>query len=538
MLQWSLAHRGIIVAIGVGTLALMVILYHSLEKEFLPEEDKGRLLCFVVAPEGATAEYTDRMVRKMENILSQVPEVAAYGSVVAPGFSGPGQANQGIVFVRFNDKRKRSVQEILDGPVGLRTRFFNEVEGALAIPQIPKAIGRGFGAPFQLVLENEDLDALNTYATKLANELRRAGYLLNVRSSFEVSKPELRLNIDRNRAAALGVSIEDISRTLQILFGGLDLSRIKLGGKEYDVMVQLERASRLTPQDLDRLYVRNNTGELIQLSSIVTRQTGAAPNTIEHYSRLRSATLSGSPLDIPMGTAMELTEELLRTSLPPGFLYDWAGESRDLQDAGREVWFVLILAIVIVYMVLASQFESLIHPLTVMLALPLAGIGAFGSLWLLNYGGKIGILPRIPAMNINLFSQIGLVLLVGLVTKNSILLVEYANQRRAHGVNAGDAMIQAGLVRLRPILMTAFSTIAGILPIAIGFGAGAESRRPMGVAVVGGMLTSTFLTLVIIPVVYTLFSDLAAWLHRKPSPAVEALKLTAQSVMPTSSENR
>ncbi|MEO8429704.1 MAG: efflux RND transporter permease subunit, partial [Verrucomicrobiota bacterium] len=460
------------------------------------------------------------------------------GSVVAPGFSGPGQANQGIVFVRFKDERKRSVQEILDGPAGLRTRFFNEVEGALAIPQIPKAIGRGFGAPFQLVLENEDLDALNTYATKLANELRKAGYLLNVRSSFEVSKPELRLNIDRNRAAALGVSIEDISRTLQILFGGLDLSRIKLGGKEYDVMVQLERASRLTPQDLDRLYVRNNNGELIQLSSIVTRQTGAAPNTIEHYSRLRSATISGSPLGIPMGTAMERTEELLRTSLPPGFLYDWSGESKDLKDSGREVWFVLILAIVIVYMVLASQFESLIHPLTVMLALPLAGIGAFGSLWLLNYGGKIGILPRIPAMNINLFSQIGLVLLVGLVTKNSILLVEYANQRRAQGVDASDAMVQAGLVRLRPILMTAFSTIAGILPIAIGFGAGAESRRPMGVAVVGGMLTSTFLTLVIIPVVYTLFSDLAAWLHRKPVPAVDALKPPSQSVIPVPSENQ
>src|SRR6185503_14298093 len=329
-------------------------------------------------------------------------------------------------------------------------------------------------------------------------------------SSFEVNKPELRLDIDRDRAASLGVSIEDISRTLQILFGGLDLSRIKIAGKEYDVMAQLERGSRLTPQDLDRLYVRNAGGELIQLSSVVHHQAGSAPNAIEHYNRLRSATISATPIGVPLGTALERVEEMLRTDLPAGFLYAWSGESRDLRDTGHEVWFVLILALIIVYMTLAAQFESLIHPLTVILAVPLAAVGAFGLLWLLNFGGKLGILPVIPAMNINLFSQIGLILLVGLVTKNSILLVEFANQERAKGVNARDAMMQAGIVRLRPILMTAFSTIAGILPIAIGFGAGAESRRPMGVAVVGGMLTSTFLTLLVIPVVYTVFSELAA----------------------------
>src|SRR5207253_2287777 len=196
--------------------------------------------------------------------------------------------------------------------------------------------------------------------------------------------------------------------------------------------------------------------------------------------------------------------------------------ARNLQDATSEIWWVLGLAAVIVYMTLAAQFESLIHPLTVMLALPLAGVGAFGLLWLLDLGGKVGLYPPIPAMNINLFSQIGLVLLIGLVTKNSILLVEYANQQVAKGLGSHQAMIQAGLVRLRPILMTAFSTIAGILPIAIGFGAGAESRRPMGVAVVGGMLTSTFLTLFVIPVAYTLLSDLAQSVRRlltRPAPS-------------------
>jgi len=338
------------------------------------------------------------------------------------------------------------------------------------------------------------------------------------------------VTIDLDRAAALGVSIEEVSRTMQILFGGLDLSRVKRDGKEYDVIVQLDRASRLTPSDFDSVYVRSKTGSLVQLTSVTNVQELAAPGQINHYNRLRSAAIEATPIGIPLGTAVDRVEALLARELPPGIRYEWAGEAKDLKDTGAEVWFVFILAILIVYMVLAAQFESLLHPFTVMLALPLAALGAFGMLWLcaginqlgtMLYGathfappgsapGWIAALapyvPRIPAMNINLFSQIGLVLLVGLVTKNSILLVEFANQQMATGKNAIDAMREAGRTRLRPILMTSFSTIAGILPIAIGFGAGSESRRPMGIAVVGGMISSTILTLLIIPVVYTVFA--------------------------------
>jgi multidrug efflux pump subunit AcrB len=277
------------------------------------------------------------------------------------------------------------------------------------------------------------------------------------------------------------------------------------------------------PQDLDKIFVRNRTGELIQLSSLVTRVQGAAANAITHYGRLRSASITASTGTVPIGTVVREVEAMLAQELLAGFLYAWGGDAKNLRDATTEVWWVLGLAAIIVYMTLAAQFESLIHPFTVMLALPLAGVGAFGLLWLLEFGGKVGLYPPIPAMNINLFSQIGLVLLVGLVTKNSILLVEYANQQRAQGLLSHEAMVQAGLVRFRPILMTAFSTIAGILPIAIGFGAGAESRRPMGVAVIGGMLTSTFLTLFIIPTVYTLFSDLAQHLAHR-NVAVKAIE--------------
>ena len=522
-----LLNRSAIVRLGMlGALAVVLLLasrllYTHLEGDFLPEEDKGRLLCFVIAPEGSTTEYTNRMLLQMEEILSKTPEVEIYGSLVAPGFSGPGLANNGIVFVHLAKERDRTVQEMVNAPDGLRSQFFSQVEGAIAIPNIPKTINRSFRSPFQVVIQAGDLEQLDGFVTDFVNQLRQSGFIQNVQSSFEMNKPELKLDIDRDRASALRVSIQDISRTLQILFGGLDISRIKRDGKEYDVIAQLERTSRLTPEHLDRIYVRNQDGRLIQLSSIVRRQVGVAPNKIERYNRIRSATISGTPMGVTMGTAVSRVKEMLEAQMPAGFLYDWSGESRDLQDAGQEIGWVLVLALVFVYMVLASQFESLLHPLTVMLTVPLAAVGALGLLWLIGALGRVGWMPLVPAMNVNLFSQIGMVLLVGLVTKNGILLVEFANQLRTQGLSAREAMTQSGLVRLRPILMTAISTISGILPIAIGFGAGAESRRPMGVVVVGGMMTSTFLTLFVIPLVYTLFADVSASLSssRKKSLA-------------------
>lgn len=525
----ALDHRRIVIAIALVTLGAAVWFYRHLDKEFLPEEDKGRLLCFAITPEGSTCEYTDRMVSKMENIVRSVPEVDGYFSVTAMSREGPGKGNQGLMFIRFKEERDRSVQDIVAGPHGVGARFFGEIEGAIAIPIIPKAVSRGFGQPFQLVIQAQELVGLNQYADELANRLRGAGFLINVRSSFEMNKPELRIHVDRNRAADLGVSIDALSRTLQILFGGQKVSQTKRDGKQYDVLAQLDRVNRMTPSDLDNLYVRNNRGNLIQLSNVVTSEVGGGPNAITHYNRIRSAIIEATPNGVSMGEAVTRVEEILKETQPVGFRHDWSGETRDLKEAGGGFVFVMILALVIVYMILASQFESLVHPFTVMLTIPLAAVGAFGGLWLLSCVNKLGsglygwahyapdppaiagwlssIVPRIPAMGINLFSQIGIVLLVGLVTKNSILLVDFANQQMAKGKNARDAMLEAGALRLRPILMTAVSTILGILPLAIGFGAGAESRRPMGVAALCGMLTSTFLTLFVIPVVYTAFSE-------------------------------
>ncbi|MEQ1862703.1 MAG: efflux RND transporter permease subunit [Chthoniobacteraceae bacterium] len=545
-LDRALRHRFLAATVGAVAIALSVVVFTRLETEFLPEEDKGRLLCVVVAPEGSTSEYTDRQLRKMEAIVASFSEVKSYFSAVALSRGGPGDPASGLMFMKFKEGARRNVRDIVGGPRGMQARFFGEIEGALAFALIPKAIGFSFSQGLQLQIQYPDLNELSGVAFDLSNKLRAEPYLLNVRSVFQVDKPQLDITVDRDRAAALGVSIGDISRTMQVLFGGQNLSRVKREGKEYDVIVQLDRASRMTANDFDSVYVRSKTGQLVQLTSVVNSKALAAPGQINHYNRLRSGAIEATAIGVPLGTAVANIERILAAELPPGFRYEWAGEAEDLKETGGEVWFVFILAAIIVYMVLAAQFESLVHPFTVMLALPLAGLGAFGALWVMSGVNDLGtalygwthyapsapgwaktlsdFVPRVPSMNINLFSQIGFVLLVGLVTKNSILLVEFANQQMAAGKSALEAMRAAGRTRLRPILMTSFSTISGILPIAIGFGAGAESRRPMGIAVVGGLLSSTVLTLLVVPVVYTLFADLARALKRKPAPVVAPIE--------------
>lgn len=510
-LKWSLDKPALVVIGALLSIGLSIFFFINLDKEFMPDEDKGRLLCFAIAPEGSTSEYTDRMARKMEEIIKKVPEVEGYFTAVALSRGGPGQTSQGLAFLRLKDERKRHLRDIIGGPTGLGAQFFNNVEGAFVIPIVPKSIGRGFSQPFQIVIQSQDLVKLNSYAQALTNKLRASGFLINVRTTFELNKPELRVDIDRNRAAALGVNVEDISRTMQILFGGLDLSKINIKGKEYDVIAQLDRQSRLTPSDLEKIYIRNNRGELIQLNNVIRHQAGAGPSAINHYNRWRSATIEATPLGVPLGLVMEKVEAAIKEDLPDGFRYEWTGETRDLIESSSQIYFVMILAAIVIYMVLAAQFESLIHPLTVMLTIPLAAFGAFGGLWLMNLISKKGWIGFIQGMSLNLFSQIGMILLFGLVTKNAILLVDFANRRMSEGKSAKEAMHMAGLIRLRPILMTACATVIGILPIAVGFGASGEARRPLGVAAVFGMTTSTFLTLFVIPIVYVFFSNL---IHR------------------------
>ncbi len=529
-LKWSLNHRPRIIIIALLSIAASFFLFSKLDKEFLPSEDKGRLLTIAIAPDGSSPEYTDRMMQQLESILSETPSVSAYFSAVALPFEGPGDAAMGFAFVRLDDDDRPHVRDIVGGPAGLGFRLFSEVEGAISIPIMPKAVDIGFEQPYQLVLKHPDLEKLNEFTQQVAGQLMGEGFVAGARSTFSMSKPELRVEIDRARAADLGVTVRDISRTMQIMFGGEDISDIKLDGRQYEVIAQLNRDERLVPSDLDRLFVRGNNGQLVQLSNVISVKESAGPTMIKRHARERSATIEATPAGVTLGTAVERTEAMLAETMPEGFSYDWAGEAKDLGESSSDIYGFMLLAIIVVYMVLAAQFESFVSPFVVMLALPLAFLGAFGLLYILSAINGLGtmlygwshfapdppaiagvlssMVPRIPAMTMNIFSQVGLILLIGLVTKNSILLVEFANQQMAKGLSAKDAMLKAGLIRLRPILMTSMATIAGILPIAIGFGAAAESRRPMGVVAVGGMITSTILTLFVIPVMYTLLQDM------------------------------
>lgn len=476
---------------------------NNLEGEFVPEEDRGIFIAFLSAPLGATADFTDRVMSDVEKIFSETPEVDLYGCMIAPNWQGPGQSNSGIGFIHLKEEREKGIQEIVNDPqTGLRTRFFMEVEGAFASPIIPKSIGGGFNAPFQVTIKGPNLEKLDELGRAISNRLNGDGILLNANSSFEINKPELQVIINRDKAAALDVPISEISRTMQVLFGGLDLSRIKLEGREYKVIAQLDRENRLVPDDLTQVYLRTRSGDLVSLANICESRLGVGPNAINRHNRQRAANISGSPNNTTLGEAISRAELVLDELLPPGYSYEWLGESRNLKTSNNDLVVFIVLSLIFVYMVLAAQFESLTHPFTVMLTVPLASIGAMGALYLVDT-----FIPHIPAMNINLFSQVGFVLLIGLATKNGILLVEFANQLREQGHSAVKAMVEAGRMRFRPIFMTALSTICGLIPLAIGFGAGAETRRPMGVVIIGGMATSTFLTLFIVPLFYTLLSS-------------------------------
>ncbi len=520
----ALGHPRALLGLGAGILALTVLLYQAIPQEFLPDEDKGTIVAVVVTPEGSTTEATDRYIRQAEKIASEYPEVEGYFSAVALARGSPGQSNLGIMFMRLKPDRERTgLQLARPGARGsMFTRMISEIRGAVVIPFLPKAIGRGFDASFQVILQGPNLVQLEKSARELRDEIDQAGFLSQPRTNFNYEKPQLNLEIDRNRAAALGISVRDISESLQILLGGLDISRFNFEGKQYDVIAQLRRVDRLVPDELNSLYVRARSGQLVPIRDLVRAKEKGSVNSISHFARQRCAQVSGQPQGCTLGQAIEKTEEIGRRILPPGIKMEFDGEARELRSGVGEAWQILLLAVLIVYMALAAQFESFIHPLTIMIALPLAAVGALLLIYVLGFLNGLavipqyappgalpkplaiifGLIPEIPSMNLNLYSLIGLVLLLGLVTKNSILLVEFANQQRALGVPALEAMLESGRLRLRPILMTALSTIIGILPIALGFGAGAESRRPLGVAVVGGMLSSTFLTLYLVPAFY------------------------------------
>jgi multidrug efflux pump len=496
-LGWAIRHRGVVVAVMVVMIVLAVGIFRSLKQEFVPPEDRGFFFTFIIAPEGSTLEYTDGYVRQVEKIFSGIPEIEHYFSITGAFFRSP---SRGGVFSRLRDwsDRDRSVEDII---AEVSPQLFG-IAGIFAFPSNPPAFG-GFGNPVQFVIQHPDFAQLQLASDTLLKRARQVPGLINVDTDLRVNKPELTVTFDRDRAEDLGVSVRDVASALQTLLGGREVSTFTRNNKLYYVIVQLRREERATPSDMTGIYLRGRDGQLVQLQALASTAEGVGPRALNHFNRVRSATISASLAPgFTLGEAIDSMRAISREVLPRGSATALSGESRELEESGSALYFAFVLALLVVFMVLASQFESLVHPFTVLLAVPLAVFGALLTLWVFK-------------STINLYSQIGMILLIGLVTKNSILLVEYTNQLKERGLDAAAAVLEAGRIRLRPILMTSVATIMGALPIALGLGAGSISRRPLGYAIVGGILFSTVLTLYVVPVVYLLMDRATQRLARR-----------------------
>jgi multidrug efflux pump len=494
-----------------GALALLVaagFVFKTLKREFIPPEDRGWFISFLIAPEGSSLAYTDGYQQQAEAILAKTEGIESFFSIVNIGDG----VSRGIIFTNLDDwsKRTREVGEIVGEVQG---QFFG-IPGVFAFANNPPAFG--WGSPVQYVVQHYDFAQLAKAADTLTTRARAITGLLNVDTDLRVNKPELTVTFDRDRAEDLGVPVRDVAATLQTMLGGREVSTFTRANKLYDVIVQLSPEARATPSDMTGLYVRGRNDELIKLDAVANISEGVGPRELNHFQRVRSFTLTASLAPgFTLGEALDSLNRVAAEVLPRGSTTALAGESRELEESSGALYFAFVLALVVVFMVLASQFESLVHPFTVLMAVPLAVTGALFTLLL-------------AGSTINLYSQIGMILLIGLVTKNSILLVEYANQLKEKGLDTPAAVREAGRIRLRPILMTSVSTIMGALPIALGLGAGAASRRPLGYAIVGGVLVSTILTLFLVPVVYVLF-DRATTRVRARRPALTPAPATAEA---------
>ena len=491
----AVGHRGVVVVGAVATVVLAVFVFSRLKREFVPPEDRGFFVVVTIAPEGASLQYTDGYQRQVEAVLGKTADIENYFSVVGWG----GAVNTGIAFVRLRDwhDRDRSVQDV----IGQVAPQLFAIPGVFAFANNPPAFG--FGSPVNFVVRESDFGELAVAMDTLVKRARQIPGLVNVDTDLRVNKPELTVSYDRDRAEDLGVPISDVAATLQALLGGQRVSTFTRDNKLYDVIVQLDPAERATPRDMRDVYLRGRDGSLVSFASLAHVAEGVGARQLSHFNRVRSATLTANLAPgFTLGQALDSLDRIATEVLPRSSTTALAGESREFEESGSALYFAFVLAVVAVFLVLAAQFESVVHPFTVLLAVPLAVTGALVTLLL-------------AGSTLNLYSQIGMILLVGLVTKNSILLVEYANRLRDRGLDPVAAALESGRIRLRPIVMTSVSTIIGTLPIALGLGAGSVSRRPLGFAIVGGIVFSTLLTLYLVPAVWVMFEGLRSRVRRR-----------------------
>jgi len=477
----------------IGLMGIGIYWFFSqLQTELVPIEDRSELRINMTGPEGATFGYMDNVINSVaNNLLDSISnaERSAVISITSPGF-GTSNTNSGFIrlFLTDADKRQRTQQEI-----------FNEINGKLknitsvrAFAQQPVTIGdRRGGLPVQYVIQAPTLDKLKEVIPPFLEKANQNPAFIFTDINLKFTKPELEIEIDRERARNMGVSVQEIARTLQLSYSGQRFAYFIRGGKQYQVIGEMRLQDRNEPINLRMLYVRGDNGQLVQLDNLVKVVEKSTPPQLYRFNRFVSATVSANLAEgYTIGAGLDEMDKIAAEVLDDSYSTDVSGPSKEFRESSNSLLFAFIFALVLIYLVLSAQFESFTDPLTIMFTVPLAIFGALATLWIFDF-------------TLNIFSQIGIIMLIGLVTKNGILIVEFANQRKEQGIDVYEAIYGAAVSRFRPILMTSLSTILGILPIALALGAGAESRVPMGAAVIGGLTFSTILTLFVIPAVYT-----------------------------------
>ena len=499
MLTWSLRHRVIMLILAIAVSASAILLFPLIQTELVPEDDQSEFTVNVNLPRGTTLQRTAEYIAEIEPILLETPHVQTVFTNIQPN-----QANY-LVGLKPIEQRPVSQQEIIrDVRAALLRKYPNpgtriNVSGGTELSGASSSSGGGNysrGNRLQMLVQGPDINELQRYMQSFMDKVRTIPGIVDIGTNFDLSQPELRVNVDRVRAADLGVSIDSLAANLRTLVGGENVTTIKQGDNQYDVQLRLDEQFRDVPSKLGNLLIPSSAGA-VRVSDVAQLTLGNGPANIQRYNRQRQITVYASMDGLPLGEAVTLvTAKIRELDLKPGYGIVFTGNARTLTTASRDFTLAMLLAVAFIYMVLASQFNSLIHPLTIMTALPLS-LPA-GLLALLAFG-----------MTLNVYSAIGMLMLFGIVKKNSILQVDYTNTLRAEGMERHEALIMANRVRLRPILMTTISIIAGMLPIALGRGAGAGSRAAMAVTIIGGQMLCLLLTLLITPVAYSYFDDLA-----------------------------
>lgn len=469
----------------------------TLKSELAPLEDRSLIRATVAAPEGTDFDVTENIIYRLSDmVMDSIPEYQMVFGITAPGRVGAGSSNTGFISIMLSEPetRDRSQQQVYNQLVRM-TKNFTE---ARVFPNQEQTISTSFGAglslPVQYVIQNLDFQKLEAVVPKFLEEARKDPTFANADVNLKFNKPEIQIDIDRLKANELGVSVLDISQTVQLALSGRRFGYFIMNGKQYQVIGQVDRADRDEPIDLAALYVRNNRGDMVQLDNVVTIKEVSNPPVLYHYNRFKAATISASLAPgKTLGEGIEAMERISDKLLDDTYNTDLSGPSRDFRESSGNTSFAFFLALILIYLILAAQFESFRDPFIIMITVPLAIAGAFITLGLTGH-------------TLNIFSQIGMIMLIGLVTKNGILIVEFANQKRDAGMNKRQAVLEAAQARLRPILMTTLATVLGALPIALAFGAAATSRIPLGVVIVGGLMFSLILTLFVIPAMYTYLS--------------------------------